>query len=532
MKIIDKFLMKAFIPTFCVSFGIALFTLIMQVLWLYIDDLMGKGLTIFEITELVAYLSMTLVPTALELAVLVASVMVMGDLAESYELSSMKSAGIGLVRIIRPLLMAGCVVMLFSFFISEKMIPWANLKSYSRLHAIRKARPTLALQEGVFINDFKEYTLRIGKKGSDQRSLEDVMVSSNSVGKNGYINQSHAKKGEMFPSADKRFIVLNLFDGTQFQETQGTLSQEDGSKTYPFMRIKYKSWQKLFDLTALERQGANEDQYQNQPRTKNSKELLHMADSVRQLLDVYIADMNQTISAQFSIKRFSDLDTLNSKDTNSLTPSVKQHEKGSKIFALDSISRNRLAGTPYAEKVNGLLKPDTLNFKKLAANFYDIYEIKESDALTTIYSSAADKARTAKQAAEMTLEGIDTKQKEANYFIYIMHLKYNFAIMCLVFLFIGAPMGAIIQKGGFGMPILVAIGFFLVYYLLFAYSKGFDKSTVFLAIFAAWFSVLIMIPLAALLTYGALIDYKFVGFDPVKILKSFKINRLVNKTHN
>jgi lipopolysaccharide export system permease protein len=531
MKIIDKFLIKAFIPTFCVSFGIALFTLIMQVLWLYIDDLMGKGLTFFEITELVAYLSMTLVPTALELAVLVASVMVMGDLAENYELSSMKSAGIGLLRIIRPLLMAGCVVMLFSFFISEKMIPWANLKSYSRLNAIRKARPTLALQEGVFINEFKEYTLRIGKKGSDARSLEDVMVASNKE-RNGFINQTHAKKGEMFTSPDKQFIVLNLFDGTQFQETQGSFSQENGSKTYPFMRIKYKSWQKLFDLTELERKTANEDQYQNNPKMKNSRELRQMADSTLKLTDMYIADMNQTISAQFVLKHFRDLNTSNPKILDTLTPpSVKQPQKAQNN-ALDAQSKNRLAGTPYAEKENGLLKPDTQNFKKLAANFYDFDKGNEPFTLMPIYTTAANKARTAQEAVKMTLESIDTKQKEANNFIYIMHLKYNFAIMCLVFLFIGAPMGAIIQKGGFGMPILVAIGFFLAYYLLFAYSKGFDKSNVFLAIFAAWFSVLIMMPLAALLTYGALIDYKFVAFDPVKMVKSFKINRLVNKTPN
>ncbi len=137
MKIIDKFLIKSFIPPFIVSLGIALFVLVMQVLWVYIDEIMGKGLSIFDITELIFYLSMTLVPTALPIAVLISSVMVTGNLAEQYELSSFKSAGIGLVRILRPLVVAVSLITIFSILVSEKVIPWANLKFYSRFYDIR-----------------------------------------------------------------------------------------------------------------------------------------------------------------------------------------------------------------------------------------------------------------------------------------------------------------------------------------------------------------------------------------------------------
>ena len=219
MKIIDKFLIKAFIPPFIVSFGIASFVLVMQVLWVYIDEIMGKGLSIFDITELIFYLSMTLVPTALPIAVLIASVMVTGNLAEKYELSSFKSAGVGLVRILMPLLVAVSTITIFSIFVSERVIPWANLKFYSRFYDIRKSKPTLAFQEGIFNDEFQDYTLRIGKKGKDGRSLEDVMIFNNK-NVNQQTNESISKRGEMYTTADKQYIVMNLYDGVQFSRNR------------------------------------------------------------------------------------------------------------------------------------------------------------------------------------------------------------------------------------------------------------------------------------------------------------------------
>ncbi len=533
MKIIDKFLITSFVPPFVVSFGIALFVLVMQVLWVYIDEIMGKGLTIFELTELISYLSMTLVPMAFPIAVLISTVMVMGNLAERYELSSLKSAGIGLVRILRPLMVVVSFITVASIFVSEQVIPWANLKFYSRFFDIRKSKPTLTMQEGVFNDEFRDYTLLIGKKGGDGRSLENVMVFSNKS--NGaLINQTTAKKGEMFTTGDKQFIVMNLFDGTQFQETQGATNE--GSKTYPFIRIKYKSWQKIFDLSEFERRRTNEDLFQNHQKMKNSWELKHFADSILNLSSNYIHEMKRGVGDQFTIKEgMSKLDSILPKPIDTVKISVqiasqsKSIKKGKKPSnaVLDSFSKTSLAGTPFAKKEKELVKVDTQALKKMATYFYDFNKNKKPYEIVSVYTMAIDKARAAQSSAENAVRNIEGLHTSAGKFLYEMHMKYNYAIICFVFLFIGAPMGAIIQKGGFGMPILVAIVFFMIYMVSNIYCKNLRNTNDLSAPMAAWLPVLVMIPVAAILTYRALNDYKFINFEPAKLLHSLNPKTLL-----
>ena len=521
-------------PPFVVSFGIALFVLVMQVLWVYIDDIMGKGLTIFEITELIFYLSMTLVPMAFPIAVLISTVMVMGNLAERYELSSLKSAGIGLVRILRPLMIAVSFITIGSVFVSEQMIPWANLKFYSRFYDIKKSKPTLSMQEGVFNDEFRDYTLRIGKKDQDGRSLENIMVFSNRS--NGaLVNQTTAKKGEMFTTGDKQFIVMNLFNGVQFQETQGATNE--GSKTYPFIRIKFKTWQKIFDLTEFDRRRTDEDLFKNHQKVKNSWDLKHFADSILNMSSTHIHEMRRGVGEQFAIKEgMSQLDSIVPKPIDTVKTSIelssttlstkesirkviplKKRKKTAKA-TLDSFSQNRLAGTPFAKKETGVVKVDTQVLNKMISNFYGFDKDKKPYELTTIYSMAMEKAKSAHSSADNAVRNIEGLHLSAGKFFYEMHMKYNYALICFVFLFIGAPMGAIIQKGGFGMPILVAIVFFMIYMVSNIYCKNLRNTNDLSAPMAAWLPVLVMIPVAAVLTYRALNDYKFINFDPTKIL--------------
>ena len=533
MKIIDKFLIKSFIPPFIVSLGIALFVLVMQVLWVYIDEIMGKGLSIFDITELIFYLSMTLVPTALPIAVLISSVMVTGNLAEQYELSSFKSAGIGLVRVLRPLVVAVSLITIFSILVSEKVIPWANLKFYSRFYDIRKSKPTLALQEGVFNDEFQDYTMRIGKKGADGRSLENVMIFNNR-GLNSSINESISKSGEMYTTANKQYIVMNLFDGTQYQETN-----QAGKQTFPFVRIKFKSWQKVFDLSEFEKKKTDEDLFKNHQKMKNSCQLMYFADSIRKESKRYLGDMKSTIGDMFTPVKLEMLakskalneartdslakvakDTLK-QDTTKLTDSKTSAEKEVINKRLDSLSRSTLVNTPYqTQKTSTVIAVgDTLSVKKLPKYFYDIEKTMPVYEVTALSTSAQEKARTAMSTAENTLNSLQMVNDAAGKFIYEMNMKYNYALICLVFLFIGAPMGAIIQKGGFGMPILIAIVFFMVYMVSNIYCKNLKESHDLTHIQAAWAPFALMIPIAAFLTYRALNDYKMLNFDPLKFFQ-------------
>lgn len=544
MKIIDKFLIKSFIPPFIVSFGIALFVLVMQVLWVYIDEIMGKGLSIFDITELIFYLSMTLVPTALPIAVLLSSVMVMGNLAERYELSSFKSAGIGLVRILKPLVIAVSLITIFSVIVSEQVIPWANLKFYSRFYDIRKSKPTLALQEGVFNDEFQDYTIRIGKKGKDGRSLEDVMIYNNRALSNS-VNESISKSGEMYTTENKQYIIMNLFDGVQYQET----SSQPGTQTFPFVRIKFKSWQKIFDLSEFEKKKTDEDLFKNHQKMKNSMQLMFFADSIRKDGNRFINDMKGIVGELFTpIKnRFSQnaaQEAAQKRAADSLTQASKpkdttlvatettkiDRDKAQLSRKLDSLSKNTLVNTPYetVKKTNTIVQNpinanDTQSIKKLPKNFYDIEKTIPVYERNSLVTNAQEKARTAMNTAENTLNSLRLVHESAGRFIYEMNMKYNYAVICLVFLFIGAPMGAIIQKGGFGMPILVAIVFFMIYMVSNIYCKNLKESHDLTYIQAAWVPVLIMVPIAAILTYRALNDYKMLNFDPLKAIQKIKI---------
>ena len=517
MKILDKFLIRSFVGPFIVAFFIALFVLIMQFLWVYIDEMMGKGLTIFDVSELLFYLSLGFVPQALPIGVLISTVMVMGNLAERYELSSFKSAGVGLLRVMRPLLMAVGVITLFSFFTSEVLIPWSNLKFYSRFYDIRKSKPALNLEAGVFNDEFAAFTLRIGKKHGDGSQLEDVMIYGNKDFNTSLVNQTMAKRGEMLNSADRQFIVMNLYDGIRYQETTGNGGQQSGKN--PFVRTKFSSWQTIFDLSEFDRKKTDEDLFKNNQKMLSSGQLFGAMDSMHKMNRLLTTEMkgsireqitplkktttvvlppssgsgvirtiettpsvsdpkmagnidvNKVITAKDSGKgQVTDANITQSKNRNAQLKAIKKGEK--KIFTpsekarqqLDSLTKATLSGTPLTNMPNPVIvKKDSFRNKALKDNFYDVVPSTPASELSGLAQRAENSARNVQSTIENTLRQTKQNEKQRDKFVYELHMKYTAAIICMVFLFIGAPMGAIIQKGGFGYPILVAIGFFVLY---------------------------------------------------------------------
>jgi lipopolysaccharide export system permease protein len=547
MKILDKYLIRTFIPPFFVAFGIALFVLVMQFLWVYVDELMGKGLGIFDLSELFFYLSMTMVPMALPIGVLLSTVMVMGNLAERYELSSFKSAGINLLRIMLPLILAITGIFIFSIFTSERIIPWANLKFYSRFYDIRKSKPTVSLETGVFNDEFRDYTLRIGKKSADGISIGDVLVYQNRGGSQNLINQTQAKSGEMMNTPDGAFMVMNLFDGVQFQETQGTVNSGQKS-TYPFVRVKFKSWQKLFDLTQFDRQETDESMFKNHQKMQGSVMLWNAADSIRKTKTRYYEDLHRNMLRQFTpLLRKAEtviqpITSVGEEDIIKLGRINQEPEKANKtsrkkneIIAqqwseaqrkIDSASRYRLEETPFStgmplSRLENAAIVDTSLSKKLNQSFYKLTQDMPKNEWVNLRSRTESKIRNAQTDLETATSMVKNTEEQAGKFIYEMHMKYSLAAVCLVFLFIGAPMGAIVQKGGFGYPILIAISFFMVFMVSIIYCKNLKDSGDVSPEMAAWIPVFIMIPIALVLTYRAIHDYKLMNFDPKKLWVTF-----------
>lgn len=578
MKILDKFLIRSFVGPFIVAFFIALFVLIMQFLWLYIDEMMGKGLTIFDVSELLFYLSIGFVPQALPIGVLISTVMVMGNLAERYELSSFKSAGVSLLRVMRPLLWAVGVVAAFSFFTSEILIPWANLKFYSRFYDIRKSKPALNLEAGVFNDEFAAFTLRIGKKIGDGSQLEDVIIYGNKGINNNMVNQTLAKKGEMLNSTDRQFIVMNLYDGIRYEETTGSNGQQSGKN--PFVRTKFSSWQTIFDLSEFDRKKTDEDLFKNNQKMLSSGQLFGAMDSMKRLDRTLTDEMNRTIRELMTPLKKPTVTTLppsagseiihavetppsvsppkmtekmivNELKKAESTPSVpnpkmtaktqtdaqkraeilaadeaerevkkdiKDIKKGEKVLGkpsnrtkkiLDSLSKTTLAETPLTTVAQPIaVRKDSFRNKSLRDNFYDVVPATAAVELLSLEQRAENSARNVQTNIQNTARQVHSNYEQGGKFVYELHMKYTAAIICLVFLFIGAPMGAIIQKGGFGYPILVAIGFFVFYIIGTIYCKNMKDAGSLTPSQAAWVPVFFMVPIAVMLTWRAVNDYK------------------------
>lgn len=278
MKQLDRLMVSSFIPPFLVTFMIAMFVLVMQVLWLYIDDIAGKGLGFFLVMELLAYKCVSLIPMALPLAVLISSVMLLGNLAERYELSSFKSAGVSLWRIMRPMMFFAAGATAFSFFCSNNLIPVANLKFGSRMYDIQRQKPALRLDAGIFNDDFDGYAIHIRKKATDGRHIENVLIYDHTDASRGRLSQVMAERGEMYATEDGAYFVMNLQNGHQYMETEP--SGAGSGRSYPFVRVNFSSWNKVFDLGEFQLNRTNEELFKSNRSMLTSGQLREAVDSL------------------------------------------------------------------------------------------------------------------------------------------------------------------------------------------------------------------------------------------------------------
>lgn len=518
MKKLDKLLLTSFVGPFIVSFGIALFVLIMQFLWLYIDEIAGKGVSVFVLFELIAYLSVATFPMALPIAVLIASVMVMGNLAERYELSSMKSAGISLVRIMLPLILVAGGIAYFSYFCSNFLIPIANLQFKSRLYDIRKQKPALTLEAGVFNEDFRQFVIRIGGKEKDGETIADVMIDDQTNYGRLKFNQILADSGQMFTTADKHFFVMNLFDGTQYQEPSP--AGQTSKQKYPFIRTSFKSWQKVWDLQEFEMTSTDQDRFKNQRSMLTMKQLKYTVDSLN--LDISVSKKNIADDLLSKVR----LVPLPPKPDS--TKKIDPVLDGRKLPKPASSTRRGLRDLPADPKNLQLTHPaqqggesqlfsdfkqDSLLAKSEWASFEETFPQNDRPALLR---KAADVLRGKNLVMDNKASITEAKRLEMVKSGYELYTKYTFALICLVFIFIGAPMGSIIRKGGFGYPILVTIIFFSVFITLTIACKKFAETGALSPFGAAMVPILVLSPVGAFLTRRAMNDAQMFNVDRFK----------------
>ena len=357
IKKIDGLIFTSFLPPFFVAMMIAIFVLLMQTLWLYIDEIAGKGLGLFLVIELLAYKCVSLIPLALPIAILISSVMVMGNLAERYELSSFKSAGVPLLRIMRPLMIAGVLAGIFSYYCSNYLIPVANLKFGSRMYDISRAKPALRLDAGVFNYDFQGYAIHIGSKGSDGKTIQDILIYDHSNNGGQEFSQIIAERGEMYSAADGQYFVMNLHNGHQYVESRqpGTSVRET-----PFIRTSFQEWNKVFDLSEFQLSRTDEELFKSNRSMLTISQLAEAVDSISVEIDKRETNLSNHLSTYFTYLPYDSTYLEPVRDSSYLEYAAtfqEGAEEAPDTLARDSVLQDSLQRDTLREDSSGQLTP-------------------------------------------------------------------------------------------------------------------------------------------------------------------------------
>jgi lipopolysaccharide export system permease protein len=490
MKKIDILVFRTFIPPFLTWFLVAVFVFNMQFLWKYIDDIVGKGLAFSIIMELLFYQALAMIPSAMIFAVALASVMTLGKLAEHYELAAMKSSGVSLFRIMRSLIFFVALISVGSFAISNFAIPTASLKFKARLFDIRKQKPALTLNAGAFNNDFKDYSIYIAKKDTNNRLLHGVRIYDHSR-QMGNVSQTNAETGELYFSEDKRYLIIQLRNGERQEERP---PQPNHPYAFPYWRIAFKQYTSLFDMAQFETKRTDEEAFGNHATLLSTRQILNAIDSLHIRAQARLLEMRRSTNAFFQATR---------------TQPLVQDSLG-KIVSVSY--------TDTADVLKGYSPANTRNYPllQIKANDFLISVVDSSNRRYQAIQRATGFARHIATQAQNMSKQVELQQSTHVEYEHEIHKKMMFALACLVFLFVGAPMGAIIRKGGFGVPVLVAFVAFMVFFVLDLVGSRLVKEMVTSCWFGSWLPLLVLAPIGFLLTYQAVQDTQITFLDKFK----------------
>jgi lipopolysaccharide export system permease protein len=469
VKKLHLLLLKAFIRPFIATFLIVMFVLLMLFLFKYIDDLIGKGFDWYIILELLMYASATNVAMALPLAVLLSSIMTFGSLGENYELVAIKSAGVSLRRAMYPLIIVIGLLSVAAFLFSDYMLPVANLKMGSLLWDVRNQKAAFLINEGVFNNSIPGYSIRVDKKDPDGQTLRGVVIYDR-VNNSGNVNVVVAESGKMFRTADDSYLILKLKNGIRYEEAP---SEKEYNPRLRFTRFGFKETEQKFDLSGFKMQRTDENLFKSNYAMLNMKQLSYYKDSVTRKADTNALNTLAILKTKYKV--------LN----------------------------------PGAMTISSLKVAGIVNVAQLPKNELARAAVMASENIRTIREMLSTKVQV----------DADFNDKLRN-FIVEYNRKITLAVSCLVLFFIGAPLGAIIRKGGLGLPVVVSVIFFLFYHIISTIGEKYAKEGDISPILGMWIAILVLSPIGAFLTYKASVDSVLFDIDLYK--RWFK--NLIKKT--
>lgn len=462
IKKLDIFVLKSFLLLFSGTFFICLFIFMMQFLWRYVDELVGKGLEISVLAKFFFLSALTLIPLSLPLAILLAALMTFGNFGERYELLSMKAAGIPLLRIIRPVVIFCVFLGAMSFFFQNIVGPKAQKKLWTLLVSMKQKSPEVDIPEGVFYSDIEGYNIYVKHKDRETGILKDVLIYNFSDG----FDNAHiiwASEGKLELTADKKHLYLHLYKGEQFENLK---SQSAISKNVPYRRETFREKHVLieFDTQFNMVDGSFLDRRSD---IKNMNEIAEAVDSIQCYADsvgrsIYKEAMQTTYRTT----------TLPKKDSTEVAKQPATYINTDSIF-------NAMTST---EKLNTLTT--TGNRMNSLASEWSMKSYLTKDADSNVRSHLSD-----------------------------WHKKITLSLACIIFFFIGAPLGAIIRKGGLGMPVVISVLIFVIYYIIDSGATRVGKSGEMNVVLGTWMSTLVLAPLGGFLTYKSNKDSVVFNID-------------------
>jgi lipopolysaccharide export system permease protein len=434
-----------------VTFLIVMFVLLMLFLFKYIDDLIGKGFEWYIILELMVYASATNVQMALPLSVLLSSIMTYGSLGENYELVAIKAAGISLRRAMMPMLVVVGTLSVAAFIFSDYMLPKANLKYYSLLYDARQQKSANYLPEGVFSNSFTGYTIRVKRKDADGQTLHDIMIYTKNKADNN-TDVLVAKSGKMFRTPSGKFLVLQLSDGVRYMETPGQITFNTRER---LTRYRFKATEQRFDISGMGMHHTDENEFKSAYQMMNLKQLKDNQKVTQRQIDSSV-DVNYKLITAY-VRYFSFSHKSQPSDKNILantTPlsGMKLNEQVSTVANASSEVRS----------IQDLIKNRADRHKELLGNIH---------------------------------RAILEYQK-----------KFTLSAACIALFLIGAPLGAIIRKGGLGLPVVVSVIFFLIFYIISTIGEKSAKDGDLSPVIGSWIAIVIITPIGMFLSYKAATD--------------------------
>ncbi len=456
IKKLDTLILRSFIGPFIITFFVAFFILMMQNLWKYVDDLVGKGLDFITICKFLWYASASMLMLAMPIAILISSIMTFGNMGEKFELVAIKSAGISLLRFMRPLVFFSFFLCTITFLFSNYVIPYANLKFLTLYSDIYVKKPAFDLKEGVFFRHIPNYAIKVGKKDADGQTIHNILIyeQSNFIQDNCIV----AEHGKMSISEDQSYLEFNLDNGCRYEEKGNIIDTNT-----EFTRVEFTHFKKLFDLSSLKKNETNDSVFNKDCRMLSLRQLYHNLDSLK-------------IEHQ---KNYASI----TKEININLPHTFEPTK-------NSISKQK---TEYNKLIADSLK-------------------------STVQNIALSRLTSLKNNLDPFINKYNTLKTETRFDEIETNRKFSLSLSCMVLFFIGGPLGAIIRKGGLGMPLIVAIIFFMIFHLLMMFGEKFVNEEALSPFVGIWLPVLVLTPIGIFLTYKSMNDSQLFNKDFYKKL--------------